>query len=509
MIVTKDGNLLVYDKELRITNLMINPQTINEGTSNIEDLIEQVGYNEYGGVSKNIPEGSYLFNCSVFNSTAGVYSSIPLVGNYNSFQHSLKDTFFKNIFAIGDDRVDFAIGRNRDCRSMVGGNSPDYYFIKYGDLFRISKGSYYEKGSPRPEFDYRGSGNFEGKRYSDGLLFSGFSSEDKRCYINGVADAVFTGWLFPGSYCAADKLFYQYGSALPGLDSVGNGVSSGVLYIKGNPASGLVDGKRYHGGTLFTGVYMGDFERKCYIDGLPFTGLTSGKCYVAGDSETALKYYVGGLLGSGLFEGRYYQNGYGASGIFNGKLYQNGDLFNGMNGGKYYLAGVLGTGDYQGKYYLDGLLASGDVNGKYYVNGEAFTGILDGSEYQNGSKTGLSIGVNDNAVKRGILDAADAYCYSLFASNCSAGVSLAIESVCSSPGACTVTVNGSTLEGIPWSGSSTMVYRTRIDGPDPRSLLFPASTGMSNDRVVTITTKVNATNVTRTSTFILRFRLWQ
>ena len=175
-----------------------------------------------------------------------------------------------------------------------------------------------------------------------------------------------------------------------------------------------------------------------------------------------------------------------------------------MNGGKYYLAGVLGNGDYEGKYYFNGLPASGEVSGKYYVDGVAFTGILDGNEYQNGSKTGLSIGVNHNAVGTGILNTKNVYC-SPFADSCAALVSLYIESVCSSPGACTVTVNDDTLTGTPWSFGNIMSYQTVISGPDPRTLLFSGSTGMSNDRKVTITTKENATNKTRTIRFTLRF----
>ncbi|MEI6834846.1 MAG: Ig-like domain-containing protein, partial [bacterium] len=306
MTVTKDGNLLVYDKSLRITNLVMNPQTINEETRNIADLIEQVGYNEYGGVSKNIPEGSYPFKCSVFNSLKGIYSSIPLVGHLNLWlPQSQLDTFYKNIGAIGGDRIDFRLHGERDCRSIVEGRTPDYYFIQSGGLYRISKGSYYEKGSPRPEFDYRGSGNFDGKRYSEGLLLTGFSSQDRRCYINGVADAAFTAW-DSGSYCAADKLYYAGGSAKPGLDSGGNGTSDGLRYVNGERASGFVEGKYYSYGSLYTG----DYEGKCYSDGQVFTGVTSGKCYVEGDSGITLKYYIGGVLGTGLFEGRYYQNGF-------------------------------------------------------------------------------------------------------------------------------------------------------------------------------------------------------
>lgn len=475
--VTKDGNLFVYDSWLMTSYLVLEPQTLYRDTPSLSSRILTTGYFPDFSKTINLPDNLYKskhwsmdgFNLFYFES--GVGARVQILGLLDNLWQEMSSAQKKGLSdagkLLGIERMDFGMARNS--HSQVLSSNGDWYFLENGRLFKMPVGKYFKNGEARNGFNYNGTGVFEGKRYENGAIYSGYFYDDKRCYVNGEANPDFNS---QGSYCAGGQVFVIGGEPMPGLDSVGTGFTSdGTRYVNGVSASGVIDNKLYANGRLFVGISDG----KYYKDGVLLTGL-------AADG----KYYSSGLIFTGLLSSKYYKDGLVGSGLYDGIFYKDGDPFSGLDSGKYYQAGVLGSGTHNGKLYVTGLPASGTIDGKFYADGLVFTGLLGGVLYDAGIRIGAFYVNNTEG-------GTSAYC-NPWGSSCYADIEFGFfPGVCTSAYICEITIGGRSAD---WYA---------LQGPDPMNLLFSGQTGQSNDRTVTISAQWQ-TNKSYTFSLLVRFR---
>ncbi|NBX92603.1 MAG: hypothetical protein EBQ85_05150 [Proteobacteria bacterium] len=156
------------------------------------------------------------------------------------------------------------------------------------------------------------TGTLKGKRYKDGLLFSGLGTE-----ALGEAGKMYK-----------DGVFAQF------LD----GAISGKRYVDGVLAEGLQPDSKFYKLGMLAQFSDGAIDGKTYVDGALATGLQS-------DNQT----YSGGVLANGEMDGIHYSSGKPSNRFLSGKCYVMGvdTLINGKGlcsvDGKYYRAGIEST----------------------------------------------------------------------------------------------------------------------------------------------------------------------
>jgi len=220
------------------------------------------------------------------NHDGGTYASGTIAANVWQHVAAVRSGNTARVFVDGVLRSEFEFPYDFSAPSSLGighlAGESGWWANGYIDEVRITKGQ---------------------ARYTSNFTPPSAAFESSSgCYVAGVKT---TDVVNGSGHCNGDQTYYIAGSAMPGLNSSGTGLSTSnnKYYVNATVATGFYDNACYDQGldtgSVSNGTGFCSPDGQYYIDSIARPGLDSSGTGICSNDG---KYYVGGVLANGVIE---------------------------------------------------------------------------------------------------------------------------------------------------------------------------------------------------------------